>query len=139
MTPHWLDGREVVYRVFGPGGTCLYVGQSSRLSRRLETHRLQAPWAPAGARIRVTVHPSRVEARRVETAEIRRLRPRWNISGRPPRVDWTACDYLEVIEALPHTLNGSPHLAGNRPHRLRRELSSRYPEIARAAYGAEAA
>lgn len=91
--------RFVVYRVFGER-RCLYVGQSAHFEQRMETHQVESWWWRDVSRIKVTLHPTRFDAKRIEAQEIGRLRPRGNLYGRGPRVAWTVQDYQDVIDTL---------------------------------------
>lgn len=129
MTSPNGDQTHYVYRLFDEDDCCLYVGLTVNVDGRIQTHHhLGTPFAHLIARTEVTEHPNLTAARAVEAAEILRLRPRWNVSGRRRRVEWTACDYFEVIERI--SLYPARQMPRHRLAKLVLEYRRRFPEIA---------
>lgn len=126
MIPDFLDRRYVVYRVYCEDDSCLYVGMTRVLQGRMTQHQLTGVWFPLAARVRVTIHPDKESAGLVEMQQIGELRPRFNIRGRRPRPEWSACDFAEVIEIYRHTTGTT-----ERRQRVVELFKARYPEIAR--------
>ncbi len=120
-----LTGTPVVYRAYDEHGFPLYFVSTVNLPGRLEHHASNAYWWQDGLSIEVTMHLSVKAARAVEAAEIREVRPRFNLAGRPPRAEWTAADHVEFLMA---------YRAGptnrSRWELVRQSLSAKFPEIA---------
>jgi hypothetical protein len=98
----------------------------------MEQHRQVTPWAWAVTLVESSLYDSGREALVAEAAEIRRLRPRWNLTERGPRSDWQLSDYVEVILATAEkrlrttgikAARADAHIA-----RLKRELVWRFPD-----------
>lgn len=122
-----------VYRCFGEGDEALYVGATTDLDARMVTHQQTTAWFARVVRTETTDHENLRVARAVEAEEIKRIRPRWNIQGRGPRVHWSLCDYVEVMMATHARRDESPksydiHGADERIARLGREVVTRFPD-----------
>lgn len=131
------DGRYVVYRIRSVE-RFLYVGHSRNLEGRIYTEHINRPWWRDVARIKVTIHTDGIEARAVESEEITRLRPQYNIYGRGPRALWTASDYCDVIGAM--IIRSQRDIYGTDPrgiaisiNRRVKEFADRFPDEASAA------
>lgn len=93
-----------VYRCFDTDGGPLYVGLSSNVWHRLKAHS-SAPWASKVDRVKITVHPSQEEARKVEVKEINRLEPRYNREVHLfDTIDWDQDNFFAHAEALAESL-----------------------------------
>lgn len=75
-----------VYRFYDVAGSLLYIGYSSELLTRLTGHRLQSPWFPKVATVKVEHYATREEAKLAEKAAIECERPRYNINHKPGAV-----------------------------------------------------
>lgn len=122
------DEPHFVYRIWSRDDVILYVGMTNNLEKRMTDHRLHSKFCLDIDDVVITQHPDRTTAARVETDEIRRLRPRHNMMGRGPRLGWTACDYFEAIE---HHAGGAEggKFSDTLP-RLVHEFKLRYPNVA---------
>lgn len=79
-------GQAYVYRAYCRCGDLLYVGVADDLFRRLHGHRRDgSPWEPDMVRLEYSIYRTRVEAERVERAEIRELHPLYNKTHAIPR------------------------------------------------------
>lgn len=125
-----LGRATTVYRLFDADDVCLYVGMTANLESRLDTHRRDSAFGNRIASVRTTLHEDRPTATPVESAEILRLRPRWNVNGRGGRATWTACDYFEVLERM-HADRGDERVSDRHLRRIRAEFARRYPNVAR--------
>lgn len=132
MTTNWGSGPAVVYRCFAEG-ECLYVGATTDLTSRMVQHKSSTGWAWCVDDTQVTNHPSLRDARGMESVEILRLRPRWNIQGRGPRPTWKLADYAEVILAVHarrEVERRDPRQPDQKINRLKNEMRKRYPDVA---------
>lgn len=127
-----LDQPCYVYRCF-VDEECVYVGSSIDPSVRMENHRNVTPWAWAVTLVESSLYLTIPEARTAETAEIRRLRPRWNLTERGARSTWQLSDYVEVLLATCAKRlapSQDQHRVNAQIARLKRELSWRFPDVA---------
>lgn len=111
-----------------------YIGASIDPDLRLEQHKSVAPWAHHVNRIESTRFDTGREALAVEAADIKRLRPRWNLGGRGPRATWQLSDYVEVLMVVLFKRRGaadgwSRECVDKRVARLSRELVWGWPDI----------
>ena len=92
--------RHHVYRCFDAEGQALYVGLSAKVWTRLKSHR-SAPWSHQVDRVKITVHPSQEEGRKVEVREINRLEPLYNGEVHLfDTIDWDPTDFYEHAYSL---------------------------------------
>ena len=70
-----------LYRCFGADGALLYVGISNDVFRRMEEHRMAAPWWTCVSAVFVEHMPSRTSAEVSECSAIRSEHPLHNIAG----------------------------------------------------------
>lgn len=68
-----------VYRVFGGDDEALYVGTAQNPWGRMTRHAVQNKQMCEASRVELTWHPTATEARKVERAEIERLKPTFNV------------------------------------------------------------
>lgn len=73
-----------VYRLYDGAGALLYVGITSRGTRRIGEHARHRPWWSQVARAEIEHHPDRPTALAREAALILAERPRHNRAGLPP-------------------------------------------------------
>lgn len=127
-TPAPWQGRYVVYRLFDGDGRLIYVGCSRSLETRIYTHVKKSWFGWAIHRVGVQLAPDRATALAMESEAILTENPRWNLTGRKPRRDWTLDDYLDRLTILDHHA-GSHHRAAD----IRRECETRFGTSERAA------
>ena len=87
MTPQQATADELtaVYHLFDETHTVIYVGMTGDIPTRFSDHFRLKPWRREVARYSITWYATRAEAEQVETADIDRLRPRYNIAGNAAR------------------------------------------------------
>lgn len=92
-----------VYVYVDADGAPLYVGQTSDLTSRDETHRRFSDWRPSAHCCDVlSTHPTRSEAVTAEFLAIQRLRPQHNVmgNGSTPSVLGTAIRTMRLAQGL---------------------------------------
>lgn len=96
--------RHCVYRCFDADDQAIYVGLSAKVWDRLKAHKA-APWAKHVARVKVSVHPSRDEGRKVEVKEINRLEPMYNREVHLfDTIDWDQGEFFAHTKSLAELL-----------------------------------
>jgi predicted GIY-YIG superfamily endonuclease len=123
-----------VYRCY-VDDECVYVGASADPVARIEQHKAKSQWAWNITRFDSDRYDTGREALEVESAEIRRLRPRWNLTERGPRSTWQLSDYVEVVLATcaNRPVAPYPYTAERIDKRIAlmlREIQWRWPDIA---------
>ena len=83
-----MTGTCKLYRHFDGDDVLLYVGVSKSALRRLSEHST-AKWADDIVRVSVQNFPSRSEALKAEREAILKERPKYNIAGTKPPVEFT--------------------------------------------------
>lgn len=72
-----------LYRLYGPGGTLLYIGVTDDPERRFKQHRDTKPWWPQVAKKTIEWHPTRRRALAAEATAIKDETPAHNIDHNP--------------------------------------------------------
>lgn len=119
-----------VYRLYDADDVLLYVGCAYDVKVRVELHRYATYFGPRINRVEYVEYPDRATADVAELEAIQTLRPRWNSKGRPPRSEWTSCDYFEEIERISLMLMDGYDNWEQRVHRLVTEFYMKYPNVA---------
>lgn len=89
-----------VYRVFDADDRLIYVGCTTDLPTRLETHRRGAWWAAQIKKVTAKVYRDSVTAHQVEREAIRTESPRWNVKGRwASNATWSESDFRDYLTA----------------------------------------
>lgn len=91
-------GPEALYRFFGEDGVLLYVGITNHLPGRMSEHAVEKPWWLEVQQVKVEHYPTRDDVSAAEQKAILEEHPRYNIQGRPFRLNRLTWPKLLEVE-----------------------------------------